>query len=63
MKIFEVILSVNHRELIEAEDAAEARECMKIRSGRIIAESGRDYEISAEETQVPPHDMHKVLVK
>ncbi len=59
-KVFEVTLTTTIQVLMEAEDANEAMECMRIRSCREIGEAG-DYEITAVEVTVKPEDMGRVL--
>jgi hypothetical protein len=46
---------------MEAEDAAEARECMRVRCCREIGQAD-DHEITAAEVTVKPEDRRRVLV-
>lgn len=60
MKVFEVTLTTHAQVLMEAKDAAEARECARCRWGRAIHECG-SYEIDVTETAVSREDP-RVLV-
>jgi hypothetical protein len=61
MKVFEVTLTTHHQVLMEAADAAEARECMRLRCCREIGQA-QEYQITAVEVTVKPEDRGRVLV-
>lgn len=60
-RVFEVTLTTHIQVLMEAEDSAEARECMRVRCCREIRQA-EYHEITAVEVTVKPEDRGRVLV-
>jgi len=60
MPIFEVTLTTHRQVLMEGTDAADVKECMRIRCCREIGEA-EEIEITAVEVKPKPEDMARVL--